>query len=135
MAISDLWGLSEEQRLLVLGYPSRSTYYNWCKRAREHATFTLGVDVLTRISAIIGIQQALDSLFPTERLGLEWLRVPHSAVVFGSRPPLELVTSGTQDGLLIVRRFLCAARGGIYMQPNAIDAAFTPYAESEIFFR
>jgi hypothetical protein len=38
LAIADLWGLTEEQRLLVLGYPSRSTYHNWCKqaRARQH---------------------------------------------------------------------------------------------------
>src|SRR5258707_9433386 len=36
LAIADLWGLTEEQRLLVLGYPSRSTYHNWCKQAREH---------------------------------------------------------------------------------------------------
>src|SRR5438309_9370196 len=48
LAIADLWGLTEEQRLLVLGYPSRSTYHNWCKQAREHGAFTLDVDVLMR---------------------------------------------------------------------------------------
>jgi hypothetical protein len=40
---------------------------------------------------------------------------------FGGRPPLDLVTSGSQDGLLSVRRFLDGARGGLYMQPNTID--------------
>lgn len=55
LAIADLWGLTEEQRLLVLGYPSRSTYQNWCKQAREHGAFTLDVDVLTRISAVFRI--------------------------------------------------------------------------------
>src|SRR3979409_2221691 len=69
LAIVDLWGLTEEQRLLVLGYPSRSTYHNWCKQAREHGTFTLDVDVLTRISAVFGIHQALGILFATEQLG------------------------------------------------------------------
>src|SRR4051812_39972760 len=34
LAIADLWGLAEEQRRLVLGYPSRSTYHSWCRRAR-----------------------------------------------------------------------------------------------------
>ena len=34
LAIADLWGLTEEQRRLVLGYPSRSTYHSWCRRAR-----------------------------------------------------------------------------------------------------
>src|SRR6266513_1210978 len=132
LAIADLWGLSEEQRLLVLGYPSRSTYHNWCKQAREHGAFTLDVDVLARISAVLGIHQALGILFPTERLGAEWLRTAHDAVVFGGRPPLDLVTSGSQDGLLSVRRFLDGERGRLYLQPKAIDEAFTPYRDTEI---
>jgi hypothetical protein len=135
LAIADLWALTEEQRLLVLGYPARSTYHNWCKQAREHGAFTLDVDVLARISAVLGIHQALGILFPTERLGVEWLRTAHNAVVFGGRPPLDLVTSGSQDGLLSVRRFLDGVRGGLYMQPNTIDEAFTPYSDTEIVFR
>ena len=43
-----------------------------------------------------------------------------------------LVVSGTQDGLMAVRRFLDAARGGLYMPPNSLDAAFTPYEDSDI---
>jgi hypothetical protein len=130
LAIADLWGLTEEQRLLILGYPSRSTYHSWCKQAREHGAFTLDVDVLTRLSAVLGIHQGLGILFRTERL-----RAPHSAVVFGGLPPLDLVTSGSQDGLLSVRRFLDGARGGLYMQPNIIDEAFKPYDDAEIVFR
>ncbi len=38
LAIADLWKLDEQQRLLVLGLPSRSTYYNWVKAVREHRT-------------------------------------------------------------------------------------------------
>ncbi|MGN6311484.1 MAG: MbcA/ParS/Xre antitoxin family protein [Xanthobacteraceae bacterium] len=135
LAIADLWGLTEEQRRLVLGYPSRSTYHNWCKQAREHGAFTLDLDVLIRISAMLGIHQALGILFVQERLGIDWLRTPHHATVFGGQPPLALITSGTQDGLLTVRRFLDGARGGLYMPPNVIDEAFTPYSESEIVFR
>src|SRR5882757_4309487 len=59
LAIADLWGLTEEQRLLVLGCPARSTYHSWCKRVREHDAITLDVDVLMRISAVLGIHQAL----------------------------------------------------------------------------
>ncbi|KIZ44443.1 MULTISPECIES: antitoxin Xre/MbcA/ParS toxin-binding domain-containing protein [Rhodopseudomonas] len=135
LAIADLWGLSEQQRLLVLGFPSRSTYHNWCKQAREHGAFTLDVDVLTRISAVLGIHQALGTLFADERQGVDWLRGPHQALVFGGRPPLELVTSGSQDGLLTVRRFLDGARGGVYMAPNSIDDAFTPYDDADIVIR
>lgn len=131
-AIADLWGLNEAQRRLILGYPSRSTYQNWCKQAREHGAITLDVDVLTRISALFGIHQALGVLFADEHQGVDWLFRPHDAPVFGGHPPINLVTNGTQDGLMTVRRFLDAARGGGYMSPNAIDAAFEAYDDSEI---
>ena len=134
LAIAELWGLSEEERRLILGYPSRSTYHNWAKLAREHGAFTLDADVLTRISAVFGIHQALGVLHGSEAEGIKWLRGPHQAAVFGGRPPMALVTSGTQDGLMIVRRFLDAARGGLYMAPNAVDAAFTPYSDDELVF-
>ena len=49
--------------------------------------------------------------------------------------PSRLALCGSQDGLLVVRRFLDGARGGLYMQPNTIDEAFTPYGETEIVFR
>ncbi|MHC2568510.1 MbcA/ParS/Xre antitoxin family protein [Rhizobium leguminosarum] len=135
LAIADLWGLTEEQRLLVLGYPSRSTYHNWAKQAREHGAFTLDVDTLTRISAVFGIHQALGVLFSDEHAGVAWLRTPHQALAFGGHPPLDIVTNGTQDGLLTVRRFLDGARGGLYMQPNILDEAFTPYEDADIVFR
>jgi hypothetical protein len=91
--------------------------------------------VLARVSAVLSIHKALGILFSHERLGLDWLRSPHNAVVFGGHPPLDLITAGSQDGLLTVLRFLDGARGGPYMQPNAVDQAFTPYDDSEIVFR
>jgi hypothetical protein len=135
LAIADLWGLNEEQRRLVLGYPSRSTFHNWAKLAREQGAFTLDVDTLIRISAVLGIHQALGVLNASDAEGVAWLKEPHGAPLFGGQPPLALVTSGAQDSLLAVRRFLDAARGGLYMAPNAVDAAFTPYSDSEIVFR
>ena len=134
LSIADLWGLPEQQRLLILGYPSRSTYHNWCKIAREHGSFTLDADVLTRISAVFGIHQALGILFANERLAVEWLKGPHQAQIFGGQSPLALLASGSQDALLIVRRFLDGARGGQYMQPNSIDRDFIPYDDSELVF-
>jgi hypothetical protein len=132
LAIADLWGLSETERRLVLGFPSRSTFHHWAKQAREHGAFTLDVDVLTRISAVLGIHQALGILHVDERDGIAWLRRPHRAALFGGQAPLALVTSGSQDGLLTVRRFLDAARGGLYMAPNEADHDFTPYRDDEL---
>jgi hypothetical protein len=132
LAIADLWGLNEEERRLVLGYPSRSTYHHWAKLAREHHDITLDVDVLMRLSAVFGIHQALGVLHAQEHDAVAWLRNPHDGIVFGGKPPLALITSGAQDGILLVRRFLDAARGGQYMEPNRIDAGFTPYSQTDI---
>lgn len=134
LAICDLWGLTEEQRRLVLGLPSRSTYHNWVKSVREHRDIVLDVDVLTRISAILGIHQALGILHNDEREAVAWLRGGHWGAIFGGHPPLDLIVSGTQDGLLSVRRFLDAARGGLYMEPNELDRAFTPYTDADVVF-
>ena len=132
MAIADLWGLTEEQRLLVLGNPSRSTYHNWCKQAREHGAFTLDVDVLTRISAVLDIHQALGILFPSSgsaSSGCE-ARITRSSLVDGRRStssPMALKMDCSRCDVVPD-----GARGGVYMQPNAIDEAFTPYDDTEI---
>jgi hypothetical protein len=134
LSIADLWGLSEGHRLLALGSPSRSTFHGWAKSAREHGEFMLSADTLTRISAVLGIHQALGILFKDEREGVAWLKRPHASTVFAGSPPISWITNGSQDGLMTVRRFLDAARGGVYMQPNEIDRDFVPYDDSEIVF-
>jgi len=54
-AISEQWGLSEAQRLSVLGFPGRSTYHYWLARARAQKEVLLPVDTLLRLSAALGI--------------------------------------------------------------------------------
>lgn len=134
LAIAELWGLSEEQRRLILGLPPRSTYQSWVKTVREHRDIVLDVDVLTRISAILGIHQALGILHGSEAEGIAWLQGPHGATVFGGQAPLDLITNGSQDALLTVRRFLDGARGGLYMPPNELDRDATPYTDSDLVF-
>ncbi|RYE49663.1 MAG: DUF2384 domain-containing protein [Hyphomicrobiales bacterium] len=134
-AIADLWGLNEEQRRLVLGYPSRSTYQNWMKIAREQGEVTLDVDALMRLSAVFGVHQALGVEHADVGSQLAWLNGPHDAPVFGGQKPMALITAGSLDGILLVRRFLDAARGGLYMAPNGIDAAFAPTTAGDIVWR
>lgn len=134
LVIANFWGLTEEQRRLILGYPARSTYQRWVKKAREHQDITLSVDVLTRISAILGIHIGLRTLFDDEQESVAWLRQPHGARVFGGAAPINLITSGTQDALMTVRRFVDAARGGLYMSPSSDERDWTPYDDSDITF-
>jgi hypothetical protein len=134
LAIANLWNLSEDQRRMILGMPPRSTFHAWIKAAREHAAVRLDLDTLVRISAVLGVHQALGVLFGTEREAIAWLRASHAAPIFGGRPPLALLTCGTQDGLLSVRRFLDAARGGLYMPPNSLDAEAAALTDADIVF-
>lgn len=133
LAIADLWRLDEAQRLRVLGSPPRATFDEWAKTARVHHDLVLDVDTLTRISAVLGIYAALRFLHGSEQEGVAWLHTPHNTPLFGGRPPLALVTSGSLDDLLTVRRFLEAARGGLYMPPiAAVDENFTPYKDEDL---
>jgi len=134
LAIADLWSLTETQRRMILGQPPRSTFHGWMRAAREHDALRLDLDTLLRISALLGVHQALGVLFGSEAEGIAWLRDPHDAPVFGGQAPLALLTCGTQDGILSVRRFLDAARGGQYMPPNSLDEAARPLTDGDIVF-
>jgi hypothetical protein len=134
LAIANLWALTEDQRRMILGMPPRSTFHGWVRAAREHGALRLDLDTLLRISAVLGIHQALGVLFAYDREMDRWLRTPHAAPVFGGKPPLALMSCGTQDGLLSVRRFLDAARGGLYMPPNSLDAEAEALTDADIVF-
>ncbi len=135
LRIADHWGLNEQERLLILGYPYRSRYISWCERVQQKKQLTLNVDVLTRISAVLGIYQGLRVLFNDEPHAVDWLRTPHKAIIFGGLPPLDLVTCGTQDGLLTVRRFLDSACEGRYMPPGKLDVGFPGYDDADLIVR
>ncbi len=121
LSIADLWKLTELERRLALGYPSRATFYVWCKRARGRTPLTLSVDVLSRISMVLGIQQILEELFPIEH-AVDWLHA-NDPTVFGGGSPLGLITSGFYDDILEVRRFLNGKLAGRPPQLNTIACA------------
>lgn len=133
LSIADLWHLSEKDRLAMLGQPSRSAYYGWVKKAGDGGDLTLGVDVLLRISAVLGIHKALSILFHDPDQALIWLRGAHDGVPFSGQAPLALATSGTQDGLLSLRRYLDAWRGGSAAYPVPV-AGIEPVTRDSLVF-
>lgn len=132
LTIADRWGWTVAERLLVLGSPDRSTYVGWIAKARTGQELTLPVDVLLRISAVLGIYKALKILFGSEPAGLDWLTGPHDGPSFGGQPPMALVTNGTMDGPMLVRRYLDAERGGVLGPPGLMDEASTLYSDDDI---
>ncbi len=133
IAIADLWGLGEAERMRMLGLPGRSTYFGWLAKARADAPLSLPLDTLLRISAVLGIHKALRILFADDAEALAWLRGPNSGPLFGGQPPLTLAANGTQDGLLLLRRHLDAWRGGLFSAPlPALDDLATPIGDDDI---
>jgi hypothetical protein len=130
--IAEHWGLSEAQRVNILGFPGRSTYHYWLSKARDRKQVLLPVDTLLRLSAVLGIHKDLRILFGRLEDEGAWLKKPHDAPVFGGQPPINLVTSGSPDGLMLVRRYLDAWRGGVFAAPNAADTDFAPYSDEDI---
>ena len=115
--IADDLGLTEVERLRLIGSPARSTYYGWMEKARGGDAVTLPLDALLRLSALFGVWKAVRIVFPSDAAAKAWLASPNTGPLFGGQSPMALLTSGTQDGLLLVRRHLDAWRGGAFGAP------------------
>jgi hypothetical protein len=106
--IAELWGLSVDEQMTLLGITSRSTFFKW-KRVQD---VTLPKDTLERISYILGIYKALQVLLPDERAADAWIRKPNAAPLFGGRSALDRMLSGHVSDLYVVRQYLDAQLGG-----------------------
>ena len=104
--IMEAWGVSNEQAQVLLGSPSRSTYYAWKKGEGGN----LSRDTLERVSYVLGIYQALQVLFPEAARADGWVSTPNLA--FGGRSALDRMTAGNLSDLHAVRAYLDHARGG-----------------------
>ena len=106
--IADLWSLSVEEQMTLLGLTARSTFFKWKKNPKP----VLPKDTLERISYILGVYKALQILLPDEKAADEWVRRPNAALPFGGRSALDRMLSGHVADLFVVRQYLDAQRGG-----------------------
>src|SRR5687768_14321586 len=105
--IAELWELSVDEQMKLLGVSSRSTYYKW----RTDPPRKLQADLLERLSYLFGIYKALQVLLPEPRSADAWIRRPNSAPLFGGKSALDRLLSGHVADLYEVRRYLDAGRG------------------------
>ena len=103
--IMTAWGVGDMEARVLLGAPSRSTFYNY-KRGEGGP---LGADTLERISYVLGIYKALRLLFPNREQADGWMRRPNQA--FGGRTALDRALGGKVVDLATVRAYLDAVRG------------------------
>ena len=131
--IADRFDLSEGDCKAFLGGAGSSTYHQWMKKAREQQPLTLPLDTLLRISAILGIYKALTFLFEDQRQALVWLKGPHQGTLFAGASPMVYMLEGGHDGLMSVRRYLDAWRGG-NMGLGAPEGSFEAVTEDDLVF-
>jgi hypothetical protein len=106
--IAEVWGLTAEQQMRLLGSPARSTYFRWKRQGAEQ----LSRDTLERISYVLGIYKALQVLLPDAAAADAWVRRPNRAPLFGGGTALDRMLTGNVSDLYLVRQYLDAQRAG-----------------------
>ena len=105
--IAALWDMTADQMRIILGDPSRSTFYNWKKGEGG----LLPRDTLERISYVLGIYKGLQVLFPDPHQADAWIGKPNDA--FGGRSALDRMLAGNVADLQAVRSYVDYVRGGL----------------------
>ncbi|WP_167767261.1 antitoxin Xre/MbcA/ParS toxin-binding domain-containing protein [Jannaschia formosa] len=132
-AIADAWEMDARELLALLGRPDRSTHEEWARAARAQAPLSLPLDTLTRISAVIAIEQALANLFEDRAQAMTWMRGAHDAPAFAGASPMETILSGGHDALEILRRYLDTWQTG-QLGRDAPEGSFVPVTEEDLVF-
>lgn len=112
LEIADQIGLSQADQRAVLGQPDEATYTAWIERARAGDELALEADMLTRLSYVLGIWRALETVFPRGDEARCWLHSANDGPAFGGHAPRDLLVSGDMDDLARLRRHLDAWAAG-----------------------
>ena len=107
--LAEIWRLTSVEVCGLLGDVSERT---WFRMKKGEWSGALSQDVLTRISALVGIFKGLRLLF-SEPLSDEWVRLPNKGPLYGGRRPLDAMVEGGIPKMLEVRRHVDALRGGL----------------------
>jgi hypothetical protein len=103
--IMDAWEVRDSDAQVLLGRPSRTTFYAWKKGEGGK----LSHDTLERVSYVLGAYKALQLLFSNPGQADAWMRKPNTA--FGGQSALEHALGGRVVDLAHVRQYLDFARG------------------------
>ena len=102
--IAELWRLSGDEQLRLLGSPARSTFFKW---KREGGA--LPADTIERISHILAIFKALEILIPEPAVADSWIRRENS--YFEGQSALDVMLGGQVVDIYRVRQYVDAQRG------------------------
>jgi hypothetical protein len=100
------WDIGTDDARVLLGNPSRSTFFSW----KSGKGGSLSRDEFERVSYILGIYKGLQVLFTDDRLADAWIKKPNDA--FGGRSALDRMLAGNVSDLHAVRAYVDYVRGG-----------------------
>lgn len=103
--LAELWQLSTEDQLLLLGSPGRSTFFKWKKEGGS-----IPRDTVERVSHLLAIHKALEILLPDAGAADGWVRRPNQA--FKGQSALDVMRGGQVMDIFRVRQYVDAQRGG-----------------------
>jgi hypothetical protein len=104
--IAQAWKVRDEEAKQLLGGISNGAFYQL--KGGESKT-TLDQDRLVRVSLLVGIFKALNTLY-SEKLADAWISLPNSNPMFAGETPLAYVVKGGQPAMMRVRQLLDARR-------------------------
>jgi hypothetical protein len=102
--LARLWELGPAEQRRLLGNLSPATLRRW----RRGEVQRIPAETLERISYLLGIYQAINTLLPQPARAATWMRVPNQAPLFGGRSALDALMRGRLEDLQAVRRYLDA---------------------------
>jgi hypothetical protein len=105
--LSRAWSLSVDEQVKLLGLSKTSTLAGWA----EGQVADADPEVIERISYLLGIFKAINTLLPDPQRADAWIRASNDAVVFGGRSALERMMTGQIEDLQVVRQYLDAQVG------------------------
>jgi Protein of unknown function (DUF2384) len=100
-----LWDVTDVEASVLLGDVSPRTFQRW--KAGQYGR--AGVDLVARMSNLMGIHKALRLLFSDPARGYRWVRAANTE--FGGKSALDVMLGGQITDLMRVRRYLDAQRG------------------------
>lgn len=98
--LADLWKLPVEDQMILLGRPSRSTFYNW----RSGKISGVPHDTLSRLSHLMAIQHALHTIFDDPEQAVAWVTKPNEQL--SGQSALERLLGGELMDLYFIRTYL-----------------------------
>jgi hypothetical protein len=101
--ICNRWGLSDEQKKVLLGNPTEDEFIVW----KENSTdIVLDKTTLERISHLMLIYHNLRALLPDEGAANTWIKRANTALLFSGDTALNYMLKGGVDELKQVQQYL-----------------------------